>query len=78
MGDGRSFDSSRAHLGRPDRFPRFRTEQAAEIEARRLAADTRLLVFERGGERRGLLVRQMVYHHAAQGTLAGEPYLVTF
>ena len=37
-----------------------------------------LLVFERGNERRTLLVTEMSYHHIAQGELAGEPYLVSF
>ena len=37
-----------------------------------------LMAFERGGERRALLVPEMAYHHVAQGELAGEPYLVSF
>jgi hypothetical protein len=37
-----------------------------------------LIVFERGGERRALVIREMAYHHLAQGTLAGEPYLISF
>ncbi len=37
-----------------------------------------LLVFERGGEHRALIAREMAYHHVAQGELAGEPYLVSF
>ena len=32
----------------------------------------------RGGKRYVFILRQMVYNHVAQGTLAGEPYLVTF
>ena len=40
--------------------------------------DAELLVFERGGQRRALLLREMAYHHVCQGKLAGEPYLVTF
>lgn len=43
-----------------------------------VADDDVVLVLERGGHRRGLLARQMGYHHVAQGELAGEPYLVTF
>ena len=43
-----------------------------------LAADEELLIFERGGEERGLIMRQMAYHHVAQRKLAGEPYLVSF
>ena len=47
-------------------------------ELTRLRDDEELLVFERSGQARALLVRQMAYHHVAQGELAGEPYLVTF
>ena len=43
-----------------------------------LPEQTELLVFERGGETRALLAREMAYHHAAQGTLAGLPFLATF
>ena len=43
-----------------------------------LPKETELLAFERGGERRVLLVEEMIYHHIAQGELAGEPYLVSF
>ena len=43
-----------------------------------LRPDEELIVFARGGEERALSVRQMAYHHVAQGELAGEPYLVTF
>ena len=43
-----------------------------------LADEEELLVFGRGDQYRALILRQMVYHHVAQGELAGEPYLVTF
>jgi hypothetical protein len=44
----------------------------------RLPADAELIVFERRGQSRALLAREMAYHHAAQGELAGQPYLVSF
>ena len=72
------FDAARATLGKPDSFPRFRTAGAVTVAARRLPDRTPLVVFERGGEQRGLLLRQLVFHHVVQGTLAGEPYIVTF
>ena len=72
------FDPSRALLRSPDYFQRFRTEHARQVPASRLPAQTPLLVFERGGESRGLLTHQMVYHHVAQGELKGIPYLVSF
>ena len=60
-------------------FKPFRpTESGEPLRGLGLAPDDELLVFERGGEQRGLLLPQMVYHHVAQGELAGEPYLVTF
>lgn len=74
-----TFDATRAHLGKPDMFPRF--EVAADARPSlvdSLSDDEALLVFERNGEQRGLLTRQMAYHHVAQGKLAGEPYLITF
>ena len=40
--------------------------------------DTELMAFERNGVRRVLLVEEMIYHHVAQGELAGEPYLISF
>ena len=43
-----------------------------------LPPDLELIVFSRRGERRGLIAREMAYHHVAQGELAGEPYLVSF
>jgi hypothetical protein len=43
-----------------------------------LREETELLVFERGGLRRALVLQQMAYHHLAQGELAGRPYLVSF
>lgn len=48
------------------------------LSALSLDDDEELIVFERGGQERGLVLRQMAYHHVAQGALAGIPYLVTF
>jgi hypothetical protein len=60
-------------------FKPFRPSDNGELlSTLDLKPDDELLVFERGGDRRGLLLPQMVYHHVAQGELAGEPYLVTF
>lgn len=49
-----------------------------ELGAAGFADDTELVVIERGGLERAFLVREMSYHHLAQGGLAGEPYLVSF
>ena len=73
------FDASRAHLGEPDLFKRFDvTSDGVPLEDSALADDEPLLVFERGGQTRAFRLRDMVYHHAAQGELAGEPYVVSF
>jgi len=73
------FDARRAILRGPDQFQRFDVPDEGErLADAGLDADAALLVAERGGESRALIVKQMAYHHLAQGTLAGEPYLVSF
>lgn len=54
------------------------TGQALSLAGAELPAETELLLFERNGENRALLAREMTYHHVAQGTLAGQPYLISF
>jgi hypothetical protein len=44
----------------------------------KLPDDYELIIVERNGERRGFSMREMTYHHIAQGKLAGEPFLVSF
>ena len=74
-----SFDARRAMLKEPDMFLRFRTPKTGvPLASSGLNPKEQLLVFERGGEQRALILNQMAYHHIAQGELAGEPYLVTF
>lgn len=73
------FDPSRAWLRGPDMFRRFRVPDAGlRLRDTALKEETELLVFERGGLRRALVLQQMGYHHLAQGELAGRPYLVSF
>jgi hypothetical protein len=72
-------DSSRAILKGPDHFLRFNVPEHGEaLASLGLPEDKMLLVIERRGEQRAFLLEQMAYHHLAQGTLAGEPYLVSF
>jgi hypothetical protein len=72
------FDGRRAMLKRPDLFSRFAVPQTAtQLSMMHLPDREQLLVFARAGEKRALLVRQMAYHHVAQGELAGEPFLIT-
>ncbi|MEO1984135.1 MAG: hypothetical protein ABGZ23_20970 [Fuerstiella sp.] len=74
-----TFDSAKATLKDPDMFQRFDVgPDAISLPMASLAHDEQLLVFQRHGDRRALLARQMVYRHVAQGELAGSPFLVTF
>jgi hypothetical protein len=60
-------------------FPPFSVPaHGTPLAALALPQDTELLVFSRNGAWRGLVAREMAYHHIAQGELAGEPYLVSF
>jgi hypothetical protein len=61
----------------PWRDPDWRPLRDA-LEARDIAEDTPVLVFEAGGRTLTLVSSQMSYHHVAQGEMAGEPWMVTF
>jgi hypothetical protein len=73
------FDARRAMLKGPDLFTRF-TVPPTTVKLSEVAMpdNESLIVFQRSNEKRALLVRQMAYHHAAQGELAGEPFLISF
>ncbi len=73
-----AFEPGRLHK-QPDLFSRFEVSgDGVSVGAVKLPGSAELIVFERQGERRALLVQEMVYHHLAQGELAGEPYIVSF
>ncbi len=73
------FDVSRARLRGPDYFKRYQAPDNGELlAASGLGSDVEILVVELGGEGRALLMREVSYHHVAQGRLAGEPYVVSF
>lgn len=73
------FALEQATLFGPNAFPRFDVPDRGEpLRAASLDDDELLLVVERGGARRALTVRELAYHHVAQGELAGEPYVVAF
>jgi hypothetical protein len=89
----RDFDPTRAHLLATDDFPPFNVEAADEgplhdvLAANEIPADTELVVTERrrsdtnGGHEMAPLafvVRQLAFHHVAQGETAGEPWMVSF
>ena len=62
------------------RFEPFRPTVDHEIRLAdaKLKDETELLVFERGGQRRAVLIKEALYHHVIQGELAGEAYLVSY
>jgi len=60
------FDARRAMLKDPDLFSRFVVpEKAVKLAEIPIPGDEQLIVFERSGEKRALLVCQMAYHHVA-------------
>jgi len=72
--------SKRVIVRKGFRFKPFRpTEKhAVALASQNLENEAELLVFERGGQRRCVLVSQAIYHHLIQGELAGQPYLVSY
>lgn len=76
------FDASRAMLEGTPLFDPYYVEEteslAGALRERVVGSDTPLLVIHRGDATLALLTYQMAYHHVAQGTLAGEPWLVAF
>lgn len=73
------FDPSRAWLRGPDFFPRFVVpERRTRLADVTLGDDVELVVAERGGERLALLTRELAHPHMAQGTLGGEPFVVSY
>ena len=73
------FDASRARLDDPDLFDRFVVKKpGVPVASCDLDERAGLLVIEREGERLAFSEKQMAYHHLAQGTLRGTPYLVSF
>ncbi len=72
-------DPAKALLKGADFFKRYRVPERGEpMHERKLDPEEMIAVIERGGERRAFLIKQLAYHHAAQGELGGQPYLVTF
>jgi hypothetical protein len=76
------FDTDRALLFEESNFVPLRDPAwqslRSVLRAGDVADDTRLLVFEVGGEKLALVSAQMSYHHVAQGEMNGEPWMVTF
>ena len=75
----KQFDAEQAFLKGPDFFKRLVVKGGGKPLAKaRLSRDTELLIVERGDQAIAFLMRELARPHTAQGTLAGEPYLVSF
>jgi len=73
------FDLSLARLHGKPRFEPFATPNRGEALAKaQLHPDEALLLMERNGVVKTFLLKQMTYHHIAQGEANGEPYLISF
>jgi hypothetical protein len=76
------FDARRALLVRWDIFPPLHVKAVRPLREAVARGDLRedalLLVAVRGAATLALPVRQLMYHHVAQGELAGEPWMVSF
>ena len=72
-------DLSLARLHGKARFQPFAAPNRGEALAKSgLDPDEALLLMERRGVVKTFLLKQMTYHHVAQGEISGEPYLITF
>ena len=75
----RDFDLSLARLHGKPRFQPFAASARGEALAKaQLHPDEALLLMERAGTVKSFLLKQMTYHHIAQGEANGEPYLISF
>jgi len=76
------FDAQRALLARANIFAPFYVLNTVPLQdalARAgIGQDTPVLVVERDAGATVLLVRQLTYHHVAQGERGGEPWMVSF
>ena len=72
-------DVARVGGGRFEPFVVETLELLSEaLSAGKVESDTRLLVSQHPAGRVALLLDQLTYHHVAQGSIAGEPWMVSF
>ena len=75
------FDSNRATLRDKNIFPPFQVEATVPLKEALKSGDVHknmdLMLIERNTRTLVLLAQQMVYHHVAQGEMAGEPWMVS-
>lgn len=73
------FDASRATLGGRPTFQPFIADKATvPLSKTNFPSSGQILIVERGDKKLAFSVRQLTYHHLAQGTLGGQPYMVSF
>jgi len=79
--DMTKFDSDRATLRDKNIFPPLYVNSTISLgEALKrgdVRKDNHLMVIERNDWMLALLTKQMIYHHVAQGEMAGEPWMVS-
>lgn len=78
MSENKKVDYSKANIKKDFQFVPFLPKTTVSLRSAKLRSDEDILILERGGERYAFILKQMAYHHIAQGTLAGQPYLVSF
>ncbi len=75
------FDHNRATLRDKNIFPPLDVNATISlVEALKrgdVRKDNHLMVIERNDWMLALLTKQMIYHHVAQGEMAGEPWMVS-
>ena len=76
------FDIQRAYVADSTVFPPFVATDSRSLRgalrANVISEDTPLLVLDHRAGMLALSMEQLAYHHAAQGEIAGEPWLVSF
>lgn len=76
------FDLDRAWIAEPGMIDPFLVDQvkplAAALDAREIEKSTWLLVVQHPAGRLALVTDQLSYHHVAQGSIRGEPWMVSF
>jgi hypothetical protein len=76
------FDTDRVLLWEKPNFVPLRNPEWQPLANARsggaVADDTPVLTFTAGGRTLALVSSQMAYHHVAQGSMEGEPWMVTF
>ena len=75
------FDSNRATLRGKNIFPPLYVKTTVPLGEALQRGDVRehdhLMVIERNDWMLALLTKQMIYHHVAQGEMAGKPWMIS-